>query len=61
MRELKDRDVNFESDHPVEDVMGDEIQVDDVYYKFGNDIVLETNLKIYLIQNQQVECYQAQK
>lgn len=47
-------------DHPIEDVFGDEICTDDVYFKFGKDVVVEGNLKRYLIENQQVECYQAQ-
>ncbi|WP_157452334.1 YqaI family protein [Bacillus sp. J33] len=45
--------------HPVEDVFGDEICSNDVYFIFGNDVVLEGNLKTYLIGNQQVSCYRA--
>lgn len=47
-------------DHPVEDIFGDEILSNDVYFKLGNDIVLEFNLKKYLIEFQQVNCYVAQ-
>lgn len=46
-----------EPDHPIEDVFGDEIMKGDVYYKFGNHIVLEYNLKPYLIEQQNVECF----
>lgn len=49
-----------QDDHPIEDVFGEEVQTDDIYYKFGQDIVLEHNLKTYLIEQQQVECFQAQ-
>lgn len=54
-----DRRIKPEDDHPIEDIFGDEIQCGDVYFTFGNDVVLEENLKTYLIKNQQVECYQA--
>ncbi|MED2667563.1 hypothetical protein P4208_08215, partial [Bacillus thuringiensis] len=46
-----------EPDHPIEDVYGDEIMQGDVYYKFGDYIVLEYNLKPYLIERQNVECF----
>ncbi|PEL22502.1 YqaI family protein [Bacillus toyonensis] len=49
-----------QDDHPIEDVFGEEVQMDDVYYKFGQDIVLEHNLKTYLVEQHQVECFQAQ-
>lgn len=48
-----------EPDHPIEDVYGDEIMQGDVYYKFGDYIVLEYNLKPYLIEQQNVECFKA--
>ncbi|MEG7840092.1 hypothetical protein J0813_24270 [Bacillus pacificus] len=48
-----------EPDHPIEDFFGYEILPDDVYYKFGEHIVLEGNLKSYLIQFQNVECVRA--
>ncbi|AFQ18713.1 hypothetical protein P9Y62_14740 [Bacillus thuringiensis] len=48
-----------EPDHPIEDVYGDEIMQGDVYYKFGDYIVLEYNLKPYLIERQNVECFRA--
>lgn len=47
------------ADHPIEDVFGDEICSNDVYFVFGNDVVLEENLKTYLINNQQVYCFRA--
>ncbi|MEX0415298.1 hypothetical protein [Bacillus sp. C30] len=49
-----------QDNHPVEDVFGEEVKTDDVYYKFGEKIVLEHNLKSYLIEQQNVECFQAQ-
>lgn len=48
-----------ETNHPVEDIFGEEILMDDVYFKFGQDIVLEKNLKLYLISKQSVDCYRA--
>lgn len=47
-------------DHPIEDVFGDEIWPGDVYWVFGKDVVNNINLKKYLIEKQNVECYQAQ-
>ncbi|WP_002145543.1 hypothetical protein [Bacillus cereus] len=49
-----------EADHPIEDVFGEEVKTDDVYYKIGEHIVLEHNLKTYLVEQQNVECFQAQ-
>lgn len=48
-----------EANQPTKDFFGDEIWPDDTYYKFGKDVVVETNLKRYLIEIKQVECYQA--
>lgn len=48
-------------DHPIEDVFGLEIYPGDLYWKFGNDVVNDVNLKTYLIEKQQVECYRAQE
>ena len=45
--------------HPIEDVFGDEICEGDTYFVFGNETVLQVNLKQYLIENQQVQCYEA--
>ncbi|MBP3037953.1 hypothetical protein J9303_00330 [Bacillaceae bacterium Marseille-Q3522] len=36
-------------DHPTEDIYGDEILPGDTYYTFGEDVVLEMNLKAYVI------------
>ncbi|HFK2719136.1 TPA: hypothetical protein ACG1DY_004985 [Escherichia coli] len=47
-------------DYPIEDIFGDEICTDDVYFIFGKDVVIETNLKRYLIEKQQFECFRAQ-
>lgn len=55
-----DKRIKSEIDYPVEDVMGDEILKDDVYFMIGSDVVLESNLKVYLIKNQNVECFRAQ-
>jgi hypothetical protein len=49
-----------DNDHPVEDVYGEEILQDDTYFMFGQDVVLQQNLKTYLIERQQVQCFQAQ-
>lgn len=49
-----------DDDHPIEDIFGEEIKTDDIYFKFGEHIVLEHNLKSYLIEQHQVECFQAQ-
>lgn len=47
-------------DHPIEDVFGDEICSGDVYFVFGNEVVLNQNIKRYLIEGHQVECFKAQ-
>ncbi|MCZ6942402.1 hypothetical protein EJ131_18045 [Bacillus mycoides] len=47
-------------DHPIEDFYGVEIRKDDTYYMFGQDVVLEHNLKMYLIEKYEVPCFQAQ-
>lgn len=46
-------------DHPMEDVFGLEIFEGDVYYVIGKDVVSEMNIKRYLIERQQVQCYEA--
>lgn len=48
------------TDHPIEDVFGLEIYPGDVYWVFGNDVVNDFNLKTYLIEKQQIQCYRAQ-
>lgn len=48
-----------ESDHPIEDFYGCEIQQDDKYFVFGQDVVLKENLADYLIEQQNVECFKA--
>ncbi|OWT52648.1 YqaI family protein [Bacillus sp. K2I17] len=48
-----------EPDHPIEDFYGCEIQQDDKYFMFGQDVVLEGNLTEYLISEQNVECFKA--
>ncbi|WP_459499995.1 YqaI family protein [Bacillus sp. C1] len=52
--------MNKVADHPIEDVFGDEIIEGDTYFVFGQNIVLLENLKSYLIQYHNVECFQAQ-
>lgn len=46
-------------DHPIEDCFGDEISSNDVYFVIARDVVLESNLKRYLLETELVECYQA--
>ncbi|MFA2831239.1 YqaI family protein [Bacillus paranthracis] len=48
-----------EPDHPIEDFYGCEIQQDDKYFMFGQDVVLKENLADYLIEQQNVECFKA--
>ncbi|PGL87844.1 hypothetical protein CN931_01280 [Bacillus sp. AFS054943] len=48
-----------EPDHPIEDVYGCEIQTDDKYFIFGQDVVLKENLTEYLVEQQNVECFKA--
>lgn len=47
-------------DHPIEDFYGDEVLSNETYFVFGEHVVLEENLKSYLIQQHNVECFQAQ-
>ena len=46
-------------DYPIEDIFGDEICEGDTYFVFGKDTVLQSNVKQYLIEKQQVQCYEA--
>ncbi|MCC2453296.1 YqaI family protein [Bacillus cereus] len=48
-----------EPDHPIKDFYGCEIQQDDKYFVFGQDVVLKENLTDYLIEKQNVECFRA--
>ncbi|MDC2863826.1 hypothetical protein PLX19_04180 [Bacillus sp. BP-3] len=48
------------ADHPIEDFYGDEILSNETYFVFGEHVVLEENLKHYLMERHQVECFQAQ-
>lgn len=48
------------ADHPIEDFYGDEILRNETYFVFGEHIVLEQNLKTYLIHHHNVNCFQAQ-
>lgn len=59
VEDIAEKQLVKETDHPIEDVYGDEIMQGDVYYKFGDYIVLEYNLKPYLIEQQNVECFRA--
>ncbi|HDR6754804.1 TPA: hypothetical protein QCV70_001620 [Bacillus cereus] len=59
VEDIAEKQLVKETDHPIEDVYGDEIMQGDVYYKFGDYIVLEYNLKPYLIERQNVECFRA--
>lgn len=49
-----------EPDHPIEDFYGNEIMKDETYFVFDCDVVLEQNLKKYLTEEYEVQCYQAQ-
>ncbi|ANT40100.1 hypothetical protein P4I81_07995 [Bacillus cereus] len=51
--------MNKVADHPIEDFYGDEILSGETYFIFGEHVVLEENLKLYLIQHQNVECFRA--
>ncbi|MEK4415113.1 YqaI family protein [Bacillus sp. FSL K6-0268] len=46
-----------EPDHPIEDFYGCEIQQDDKYFMFGQDLVLKENVTEYLIEQQNVVCF----
>lgn len=48
------------TDYPIEDFYGDEILSNETYFVFDQDVVLEQNLKTYLMERHQVECFQAQ-
>ncbi|MEB9626014.1 hypothetical protein BK741_07230 [Bacillus thuringiensis serovar iberica] len=60
VEDIGEKELIKEPDYPIEDVFGEEVQTDDVYYKFGEHIVLEHNLKTYLVEQHHVECFQAQ-
>lgn len=51
--------IQLEEDHPIEDIYGLEIGSEDCYWIFGNDVVSDTNLKNYLIEKQNAQCYKA--
>lgn len=38
-------------DYPIEDMYGTEIQKGDIYYIFGESVVLESNLDDYLTEH----------
>ncbi|MBG9581034.1 hypothetical protein ABE42_17965 [Bacillus thuringiensis] len=46
-----------EPNHPIEDFYGCEIQQDDKYFMFGQDVVLKENVTEYLIEQQNVVCF----
>ncbi|MEK4676665.1 MULTISPECIES: YqaI family protein [Bacillus] len=46
-----------EPNHPIEDFYGCEIQQDDKYFMFGQDVVLKENVTEYLIEQQNVACF----
>nr|WP_141547600.1 hypothetical protein [Bacillus pseudomycoides] len=48
------------ANHPIEDFYGDEILSGETYFVFGEHVVLEENLKSYLIEKHEVLCFQAQ-
>ncbi|MBL3821375.1 hypothetical protein RCJ96_06060 [Bacillus sp. BSL6] len=59
VEEIAEKESIKEPDHPIEDCYGCEIQQDDKYFMFGQDIVLKENLTDYLIEKQNVECFRA--
>ncbi|MEW9166985.1 YqaI family protein [Bacillus pacificus] len=59
VEEIVEEESIKEPDHPIEDVYGCEIQQDDKYFVFGQDVVLKENLTDYLIEKQNVECFRA--
>ncbi|MDA1883091.1 YqaI family protein [Bacillus cereus group sp. BY105LC] len=59
VEEIAEEESIKEPDHPIEDFYGCEIQQDDKYFVFGQDVVLKENLTDYLIEQQNVECFKA--
>jgi len=59
VEEIAEEESIKEPDHPIEDCYGCEIQQDDKYFVFGQDVVLKENLTDYLIEKQNVECFRA--
>ncbi|WP_144466545.1 YqaI family protein [Bacillus nitratireducens] len=60
VEDIAERQTIKEPDHPIEDFYGCEIKQDDTYFMFGQNVVLKENLTEYLIEQQNVECFQAQ-
>ncbi|MED1305393.1 hypothetical protein BK704_15615 [[Bacillus thuringiensis] serovar konkukian] len=59
VEDIAEKESIKEPDHPIEDFYGCEIQQDDKYFMFGQDVVLKENLTEYLIEQQNVECFRA--
>lgn len=59
VEDITEKESIKEPDHPIEDFYGCEIQQDDKYFMFGQDVVLKENLTNYLIAEQNVECFKA--
>ncbi|EOW9529858.1 hypothetical protein ACO11K_003622 [Bacillus cytotoxicus] len=59
VEDIAEKESIKEPDHPTEDFYGCEIQQDDKYFMFGQDVVLKENLVDYLIEQQNVECFRA--
>ncbi|HGH7178516.1 TPA: hypothetical protein ACJMKL_000656 [Bacillus luti] len=59
VEDITEKESIKEPDHPIEDCYGCEIQQDDKYFVFGQDIVLKENLTEYLIEKHNVECFKA--
>ncbi|PEW66994.1 hypothetical protein CN448_18870 [Bacillus cereus] len=60
VEDITEKESVKEPDHPIEDFYGNEIMKDETYFVFDCDVVLEQNLKQYLTEEYEVECYQAQ-
>ncbi|MGG5805307.1 YqaI family protein [Bacillus mycoides] len=59
VEDIAEKESIKEPDHPIEDFYGCEIQQDDKYFMFGQNVVLEGNLTNYLIEQKNVECFRA--
>ncbi|MED2749631.1 hypothetical protein P4278_29805 [Bacillus thuringiensis] len=60
VEDIAEKESVKEPDNPIEDFYGNEIMKDETYFVFDCDVVLEQNLKKYLTEEYEVECYQAQ-
>ncbi|ASN71811.1 hypothetical protein 7S4_25 [uncultured Caudovirales phage] len=60
VEDIPEKESIKEPDHPIEDFYGCEIKWGDKYFVFDCDVVvLEQNLKQYLTEEYEVECFRA--